>query len=62
VYVPGEQIGNLWNEFRGKSTANQRRNLDNLDIVAIAGSLPRSRQRDAALLAGSIDGEKKHKG
>jgi hypothetical protein len=45
----------------------KRHNLDHLDVVAagigrIDGEkkLPGSRQRDAALLAGSIDGEKKH--
>jgi hypothetical protein len=49
----------LWNELRGKSATDQWRNLNHLEI-AFGSWLPGSRQSDAALLAGSIDGEKKH--
>ena len=58
--LPREQLGDLGNKLRGKSAAGQRRNLDHFKVAAIGSGLPGSRQRDAALLAGSIDGEKKH--
>ena len=58
--VSGKQFRNLWNELRGKSAAYQWRNLNHLEI-AFGSWVPGSRQRDAALLAGGIDGEKKHK-
>src|SRR5271166_3419334 len=61
VPVARQQLGDLGNQLCGKCAAGQGRNLDHVEIAAIAGRFRGFDQRDAALLAGSIDGEKKHK-
>src|ERR1700683_1096521 len=56
--VAREQLGDLRNKLRGESTADERRNLDHLEVAALGNWLPGPSQRDAALLTRGIDGEK----
>ncbi len=58
--VAGEQRRDLGNKLCRESAADQRRNLNHLE-VALGSWFPGSRQSNAALLAGGIDSEKKHK-
>src|SRR5208282_1869134 len=59
-FVAGEQCCDLRNKLRRKSAADDRHRIDHFHVVPLCGALPCPRQRDAAMLAGSIDGEKKH--
>src|ERR1039458_200173 len=55
----GEQRSDARNTLGREGAAGQRHSLDHF-YFAVSRPIPRSRQRDAAMLAGSIDGEKKH--
>jgi hypothetical protein len=56
--VTRKEFGHLRNQLRRKSPARERNRRDQFDILG--RSFSGSRQRDAAMFSGRIDGEQKH--